>query len=128
MLNKFGQTPLDVAIQETISAVDIQARLRQSKKAKEADEMHEEIENATEKAEQLISRMQKYTPECSIKFIKKPHRLDLEFEKSFAMAVKKNKNEILELFPIQSIKTAYCSVHQLKDYKQYKDDKDKLKE
>jgi ankyrin repeat protein len=90
--------------------------------------MHDEIENATEKAEQLISRMQKYGPDCSIKFIKKPHRLDLKFEKSFAMAVKKNKNEILELFPMQSIKTAYCSVHQLKDYKQYKDDKDKLKE
>ena len=51
MLNKFGQTPLDVAIQETISAVDIQKRLRESKKAREADDMHDEIENATEKAE-----------------------------------------------------------------------------
>lgn len=31
MLNKFGQTPLDVAILETISAVDIQKKLRESK-------------------------------------------------------------------------------------------------
>ena len=100
-----------MAIQETIEAVDVQKKLRESKKSREADDMHDEIENATEKAEQLISRMQKYGPDCSIKFIKKPHRLDLKFEKSFAMAVKKNKNEILELFPIQSIKTAYCSVH-----------------
>ena len=47
------------------------------------------------------------------------------FEKSFAMAVKKNKNDILDLFPINSIKTVYCSVHQLKDYKQYKEDKER---
>jgi len=47
------------------------------------------------------------------------------FEKSFAMAVKKNKNDILDLFPINSIKTVYVSVHQLKDYKQYKEDKER---
>lgn len=47
------------------------------------------------------------------------------FEKSFAMAVKKNKNDILDLFPQNSIKTVYCSVHQLKDYKQYKEDKER---
>jgi hypothetical protein len=39
------------------------------------------------------------------------------------MAVKKGKNDIMELFPINSIKTVYCSVSQLKDYKQYKSDK-----
>ena len=47
------------------------------------------------------------------------------FEKSFAMAVKKNKNDILDLFPMNSIKTVYCSLHQLKDYKQYKEDKER---
>lgn len=41
------------------------------------------------------------------------------------MAVKKRKNDIIELFPMNSIKTVYCSVHQLKDYKQYKADKNK---
>ena len=55
--------------------------------------------------------MQKYGPHCSIKFVQKPHRLDLMFEKSFAMAIKMNKNDILDLFPINSIKTVYCSVH-----------------
>ena len=69
--------------------------------------------------------MQKYGPECSIKFVKKPHRLDLKFEKSFAMAVKKNKTDIVELFPINTIKTVYCSMHQLKDYKAFKADKNR---
>jgi len=69
--------------------------------------------------------MQKYGPSCSIKFVQKPHRLDLMFEKSFAMAVKMSKNNILNLFPPNSIKTVYCSVHQLKDYKQYKEDKER---
>ena len=73
--------------------------------------MGEEVENATEKAQMLILRMHKYGPDCSIKFVQKPHRLDLMFEKSFAMAVKKNKNDILDLFPMNSIKTVYCSVH-----------------
>lgn len=67
--------------------------------------------NATEKAQNLINKMAKFTPDCSIKFVQKPHRLDLMFEKSFAMAVKKNKNDVLDLFPLNSIKTAYCSVH-----------------
>lgn len=88
-------------------------------------EVKNEIENAREKAQMLIMRMQKYSPDCSIKFVKKPHRLDLKFEKSFAMAVKKGKNDIVELFPLNSIKTVYCSVHQLKDYKAYKEDKNR---
>ena len=44
--------------------------------------------------------MQKYGPDCSIKYVKKPHRLDLKFEKSFAMAVKKGKSDMLDLFPV----------------------------
>jgi hypothetical protein len=59
----------------------------------------------------LILRMQRYSPDCSIKFVKKPHRLDLKFEKSFALAVKKNKDELVELFPINSIKPVYVSLH-----------------
>mmetsp|Transcript_87773 Transcript_87773/g.120904 ORF Transcript_87773/g.120904 Transcript_87773/m.120904 type:complete len:281 (+) Transcript_87773:977-1819(+) len=72
--------------------------------------------------------MQQYQSECSLKYIKKPHRLDLKFEKSFSMAIKKGKTEILELFPSRSIKTVYVSVSQLRDYKQYKEDKGSLKE
>ena len=86
------------------------------------------MDNATEKAQLLIARMRKYGPDCSIKYVKKPHRLDLKFEKSFATAVKKNKNEILLLFPQNSIHTAYISLHQLKDYHQFKEDKYTMKE
>lgn len=114
MLNKHGQTPLDVAILETISAVESQQK---SKDQLKAQTLQKNVENATEKAQLLITRMQKYGPDCSIRFVKKPHRLDLKFEKSFAMAVKKNKNDILLLFPQNSIHTAYISLHQLKDYK-----------
>ena len=141
MLNKEGQTPLDVAILETIAAADVKARISREKKAKmdhnsaspqqqlkeniENEEAENEFEKETEKATMLIQRMQKYGPECSIKFVQKPHRLDLMFEKSFAMAVKQNNNDILDLFPIHSIKTAYVSMHQLKDYKQFKEDKER---
>jgi hypothetical protein len=71
----------------------------------------QQVDNATEKAQMLIATMHKYGPDCSIRFIKKPLRLDLKFEKSFAMAVKKNKNDILQLFPVNSIHTAYISLH-----------------
>jgi len=86
--------------------------------------MQHKVDNSTEKAQLLISRMNKYGPDCSIKFVKMPHRLDLKFEKSFAMAVKNNKNDVLLLFPPRSIRTAYLSLGHLKDYKQYKQDKE----
>jgi len=102
--------------------------MRSQKKDEQAKQAAHDVENATDKAVFLIQRMTKFSPECSLKFIKKPHRLSLKFEKSFTMAIKKNKSEVLELFPHHSIKTVYCSMHQLKDYKQYKEDKDRLKE
>ena len=128
MLNKYGQTPLDIAIQETIEAVDLEEQMRASKKHEKAKSAASDVENATEKTQFLIERMIKYGPDCSIKFVKKPHRLDLKFEKSFAMAVKKGKNDVLDLFPMQSIKTTYVSVHQLKDYKTFKEEKASDKE
>ena len=85
--------------------------MRASKKHEKAKSAASDVENATEKTQFLIERMIKYGPDCSIKFVKKPHRLDLKFEKSFAMAVKKGKNDVLDLFPMQSIKTTYVSVH-----------------
>ena len=132
-----------MAILETIAAADVRARKTREKAAVKKDismlrspeqqlkdniaqeEAENEFEKETEKATMLIQRMQKYGPDCSIKFVQKPHRLDLMFEKSFAMAVKQNNNDILDLFPINSIKTAYVSMHQLKDYKQYKNDKER---
>jgi hypothetical protein len=66
--------------------------------------------------------MSKYPNDSSLKFIKKPLRLDLRFEKSFTLAVKENKQDVLELFPRGCIKSVYVSVHQL-DYKSFKDSK-----
>jgi len=59
MLNKDGYTPLDKAITEK-------------------DE---------QKARFLILKAQKYTNNCSLKFIKRPNRLDLKYEKSFTLAL-----------------------------------------
>jgi hypothetical protein len=59
----------------------------------------------------LIQKMTKYPIDCSLKFIKKPLRLDLRFEKSFTLAVKENKQDVLELFPRGSIKSVYVSMH-----------------
>lgn len=47
-------------------------------------------------------------------------RLELRFEKSFALAVKENKQDVLELFPNGSVKSVYVSMHALLDYKQIK--------
>lgn len=54
MLNKHGQTPLDVAILETISAVETQQK---SKDQLKAQTLQKNVENATEKAQLLIARM-----------------------------------------------------------------------
>lgn len=69
--------------------------------------------------------MSQFGPECSLKFVKRPSRLNLKFEKSFTMAIKKNKTEVLELFPRYSIKSVFVPEHQLRDYKEYKQDKEK---
>ena len=112
MLNKYGQIPLDVAIQESVEAGIIEKNESNEKTLAEiGDSQRERLKNAREKAQMLILRMQKYGPECSIKFVKKPHRLDMKFEKSFALAVKKDKGDICDLFPKDSIKTVYCSIH-----------------
>lgn len=71
----------------------------------------------------LIRQMTKYPIDCSLKFIKKPLRLDLRFEKSFTLAVKENKQDVLELFPRGSIKSVYVSMHQLQDYRKFKGNK-----
>jgi hypothetical protein len=128
MVNKFGQTPLDIAIQETTSTVS----LEKSQKVFKADKIVEmnkrridksdytsvgdinlegNLNLAPEKARFLIDKMGSFGPECSLKYVKKPQRLALKFEKSFTMAVKKNKTEIFELFPKYSVKTVYVSTH-----------------
>jgi len=51
MLNKFGQTPLDVAIQESVEATDIAKKMTREKKDKQVEEAYSEVENAREKAQ-----------------------------------------------------------------------------
>jgi len=51
--------------------------------------------------------MQKYNANCSLKFVQRPHRLELRFEKSFTLAVLRNNIEIIDSFPPKSIKTVH---------------------
>ena len=46
MLNKYGQTPLDIAIQETIDATNVQTSMRKSQDNTKIREAECEVENA----------------------------------------------------------------------------------
>lgn len=81
LLNKEGNTPLDTAI----------------------------MQGDTQKAEILINRIKKSEHTFSIlRFLTKPARLELE--KSFTLAVKRNSNAIIRLFPNQAVKTNYVMI------------------
>lgn len=126
MLNKYGQTPLDITIQEGVDAATQEAKYLRQKNQTHAKLEDDKEQFAKVKSMILIQRMVKYPIDCSLKFIKKPLRLDLRFEKSFTLAVKENKQDVLELFPRGSVKSVYVSMHQLMDYRQFKDRKTKM--
>ena len=67
--------------------------------------------------------MQKFSSDCAVRFVKKPIRLNLKFEKSYTMAIKVGKNDVLSFFPSGSLRSCYVSMHQLKDYKDFKSEK-----
>ena len=98
MLNKQGMTPLDVAINEQ-------------------DE---------DKAKALMDTMQRYNPNCSLKFVKRSHRLDLKYEKAFTIAVLRNNAHLIQAFPPKSLRTSYISMSQVMDYKKYKEEKSQV--
>lgn len=100
-----------------------EAQLIENGNAALAKKEDEKEQFAKVKSLMLIQRMQKYPSDCSIKFIKKPMRLELRFEKSFALAVKENKQDVLELFPNGSVKSVYVSMHSLLNYKETKENK-----
>lgn len=56
-------------------------------------------EKEEEKAKLLIDKMAKYNDSCSLKFVKKPHRLELKFEKSFTLTVLRNNSYLIQNFP-----------------------------
>ena len=58
----------------------------------------------------LIKAMYRYHYNCSIRFLKQPHRLDLKFERSFTMAIKKNRTQLIASFPKKTIKTVFVSL------------------
>ena len=74
-------------------------------------------------AHMFMKKMQQYHNNSSIKFLMSRHRLDLRFEKSYTMAVKKNRTQIIDKFPKNTIKTVYVNISQLRDLRQYKADK-----
>ena len=100
-----------------------EAQLIQDGNAALAKKEDEKEQFAKVKSLMLIQRMQKYPSDCSIKFIKNPMRLELRFEKSFALAVKENKQDVLELFPNGSVKSVYVSMHSLLNYRECKENK-----
>ena len=51
------------------------------------------------KAKIIIDKMFKFNENCSLKFIKKPNRLELKFEKSFVLSVLRNNSELIKSFP-----------------------------
>ena len=67
--------------------------------------------------------MDQYHAKCSFRLLKNPHRLDLKFERSFTIAVKKNRIDLISKFPRNSIKTVYVSTSQINDLKQFKEQK-----
>lgn len=71
ILNHLGMTPLDMAI----------------------------FEGKNDRAELLLKKSKKFHSQSSIRFIQKPHRLELKYEKSFTMAIQKNNNDLLFKFP-----------------------------
>ena len=79
MLNKDGYTVLDMAIREGDIA----------------------------KATMLIEKAITFTPQCSLKYVKRPNKLDLKFEKAFTLALHTNSFDLVKKFPARQIKTVH---------------------
>lgn len=93
LMNREGCTPLDLAINE-----------QQDKKAT-----------------LLIDYMEKFSQNPSLRYIKKPNRLDLRFEKAFTLSVLRNNLTLIQAFPDNSIKTSYVNMSQIDiGYEEYK--------
>jgi len=71
------------------------------------------------KAAELMSMMHKFSPNCSFKYLQEPHRLELKFERSFTMAIKKNRTDLVQRFPKNTIKPVYVSMSQMNDLSAY---------
>lgn len=92
ILNHLGMTPLDMAI----------------------------FEGKSDRAELLLKKSKKFHSMSSIRFVTKPNRLELKYEKSFVLAVQRNNNDIIFAFPNKSIKTMYVPIAAVKSYEDFK--------
>jgi ankyrin repeat protein len=81
-------------------------------------------QNQDNKALALIQKMQKYSTQKQLKYVRQPNRLDMKYEKPFVLAVLKNNINVIRGFPDKSIKTTYVNMSQVKDYKMYEQEKD----
>jgi ankyrin repeat protein len=96
LINKEGCTPLCMAINEMQDA----------------------------KALTLIDKMERFGVHHSpLRFVKRPNRLELKFEKPFTLSVLKNNFTLIQAFPEKSIRTCYVYMGQTLDYRKFKQDK-----
>lgn len=100
MLNKEGLSSLDVAVKEQDNA----------------------------RAQFLIERYQQFGPSSCLRFVKRPNKLDLKFEKAFTLALTLNNYEMVKKFPTKHIKTVHVLNTQLRDFDKYKADKEQFKD
>jgi ankyrin repeat protein len=71
----------------------------------------------------LIEKMESFSLHSSLRFVKRPNRLEIKYEKPFTLAVLKNNLSIITAFPEKSIKSCYVNMSQVKDFRQFKTDK-----
>lgn len=152
ILNKRGQTPLDLFVEGEIlpsSSLDqtqdqevqmpkvqkmrnLSYRQRNSTKIQDESTLKGLVEDE-EKQSQLrmevdqkyhswfvkslfvIGQMHRFHPHSSIRFLKQHNRLDLKYERSFTMAIKKNRTDLIGKFPANTIKSVYVTLSQLGD-------------
>jgi hypothetical protein len=59
------------------------------------------------KAAFLIEKFTQFGPQSSLKFVKRPNKLDLKFEKALTMALHTNNYDLVKKFPTKNIKTVH---------------------
>ena len=119
MLNADGLTPLDYSIEKAVEANMEEQRLRLEGDEAKAEKLDDLEQLYTEKSQILIQRMLKFRNDSGIAYIKRPCKVALRFEKTFARAIQHNKNDVLALFPPMSIKSVYITMHSLKNYREF---------
>jgi len=72
------------------------------------------------KALSLIDKMERFGAHSNLRFVKRPNRLELKYEKPFTLSVLKNNFALIQAFPEKSIRTCYVNMSQVRDYRKFK--------